>query len=191
MALWGKTDADASIPKYLTAAQKEKAVFVSIDEAQLETNKAKGLTNAGWWLVEEYTDSSGKARYKTECLVAMSVAQSDAGDNANGGDDAIVADTEVTVTISQQPGTAWIWQGSQLASFTVGASTTAGDLTYQWLTQPAGGTDEWTVIDGATNATLEYACEVPADYGRSFKVIVGSTAGAVKTESDVAKSLED
>lgn len=192
MALWGKTDADASIPKFLTDAQKEKAVFVSIDEAQLETNKAKGLTNAGWWLVDQYTDSSGQTRYKSECLVAMSVSQLVAGDAANGGDDAIVADTEVTITISQQPGTAYIWAQSTTASFEVVASATDdAALTYQWLTQATGGTDEWTEIDGATGATLDYVCDVPADYGREFKVVIASANGAVKVESDVAKALED
>ena len=186
MALWGKTDATESIPKYLPDAQKQKAVFVSIEEAQLEVNKAKGLTNAGWWLVDEYTDASGTPRYKVECLVAMSVATANSGD---GLDDAVVADVEVTVTISQQPGT-WWYVGNDTAEFTVSASATAGSVTYQWLTQAPGGTDEWVAIEDANGSTLNYGVTA-ADYGRSFKVIVGSTAGAVKVESDVAKALED
>jgi hypothetical protein len=44
MALWGKTDATGSIPKYLTAADKAKSVFVSTEEAALKTNKDKGIT---------------------------------------------------------------------------------------------------------------------------------------------------
>ena len=74
MALWGNTDASGSKPKYLSAADAAKAVFVSAEEALLGTNKSKGITGAGWWLVNEYTDASGTIRYKTECLVAMSVA---------------------------------------------------------------------------------------------------------------------
>jgi Ca2+-binding RTX toxin-like protein len=187
MALWGKTDATASIPKFLTDAQKEKAVFVSIDEAQKEVNKAKGLTNAGWWLVEEHTDSAGNPRYKVECLVALSATQLAAGDTLL--DDAIVADAEVSVTISSQPGTFW-YVGDDTAEFSVTAAASAGSPTYQWLTQAPNGTDEWEVIEGATNATVQYPVTA-ADYERSFKVIVGSTAGAVKVESDVAKSRED
>lgn len=190
MALWGKTDADASIPKYLTDAQKDKAVFVSIEEAQKEANKAKGLTNAGWWLVDEYTDSSGTPRYKVECLVAMSVGQVAAGDAANGGDDAIVADAEVTITISGQPQT-WWYIGEDTAEFEVTASATDdAELTYQWLTQAPGDTDEWVAIEDATNSTLNYPV-TEADYGRSFKVIVASANGAVKAESEVAQSKED
>lgn len=190
MALWGKTDAEASIPKYLTDAEKAKAVFVSIEEAQKDVNKAKGLTNAGWWLVDEYTDSSGTPRYKVECLIAMSKTQAQAGDTL--GDDAVVADAEVTITISQQPGNDYIWNGHGGVTFSVVASATDdAELTYQWLTQPAGGTDEWTPIEGGVFATLEYECQVPADFGREFKVVITSANGAVAVESDIAKSLED
>ena len=100
MALWGKTDAAGSKPKYLTTADKANAYFVSREEALLETNKGKGITGAGWWLVKEYKDSGGQSRYKSECLIAMSVATATSGDAA---DDAVVADTNVTITISAQP----------------------------------------------------------------------------------------
>lgn len=187
MALWGKTDATASIPKYLTDEQKAKAVFVSIEETQKKVNKDKGLTNAGWWLVDEYTDSSGAPRYKVECLVALAATQLAAGDTL--GDDDQVADAEVSVTISGQPST-WWFVGDDTAEFSVTAAASAGSPTYQWLTQAPNGTDEWEVIEDATNATVQYPVTA-ADYERSFKVIVGSTAGAVKVESDVAKSRED
>ncbi len=67
MALWGKTDADGSRPKYLGTADLAKAIFVDITEAQQETNKKRGITGAGWWLYSTYTDAAGATRYKTEC----------------------------------------------------------------------------------------------------------------------------
>ena len=100
MPLWGKTDATGSKPKYLSTADKANAYFVSREEALLETNKAKGITGAGWWLIKEYKDSGGQSRYKAECLIAMSVANATSGDAA---DDAVVADVNVTITISAQP----------------------------------------------------------------------------------------
>ena len=69
MALWGKLDANGSKPKFLNTADKAKAFFVSAEEAVLETNKEKGITGAGWWLLTEYTDSNGTNRYKAENLL--------------------------------------------------------------------------------------------------------------------------
>ena len=88
MALWGKTDASGSKPKYLLDADKEKTVFVSTEEAQLKTNKDKGIHGAGWWKVMEYVDNAGMPRYKAECLVAMTVPNSVSGDAT---DDEVVA----------------------------------------------------------------------------------------------------
>jgi hypothetical protein len=99
MALWGKTDALASVPKYLetsadntnTSNDKDNAVFLDVTEAGIAANRAKGLKTPGWNL---YSNAGG--RHRTECLVAMKVSAADAGDLGVTGDttdeDAIVAD---------------------------------------------------------------------------------------------------
>ena len=99
MALWGKTDAAASAPKWLEAStdntnkshDKDNAVFVDLTEAGVAANRAKGLKGPGWWL---YHTANG--RHFAECLVPMKVSAVDAGDLGMTGDtaveDAIVAD---------------------------------------------------------------------------------------------------
>lgn len=97
MALWGKTDAAASVPKYLSEADQDKAYFVDITEASVAANKAKGLGTAGWNLYSTYTDANGKTRHRSETLVAMGVTAVAAGDLGITGDtadeDDVVADS--------------------------------------------------------------------------------------------------
>jgi len=100
MALWGKTDAVASVPKWLEDStdntnkshDKDNAVFVDLTEAGVAANRAKGLKGPGWWL---YHTANG--RHFAECLVPMKVSAGDAGDLGVTGDtadeDAIVADS--------------------------------------------------------------------------------------------------
>ena len=80
MPLWGKTDIDASKPKMGDPATK---YFVSIEEAAVPSNKAKGLSTPGWYDVVTYTDAQGKVRIKTELIVPMKVSQAAAGDGSN------------------------------------------------------------------------------------------------------------
>jgi hypothetical protein len=180
MPLWGNTDADASKPKYLTTAQKAKAVFVSREESLLKTNKDKGILGAGWWLVDEYKGSNGESRYKSELLVAMSVANATSGDAA---DDTIVADTEVSITISVQPANQTTVTGG--ATFGVTATSSTGSATYQWQKR-ASSTARWANVSGATNATIVLTGQVLADSGSQYRVVVSSTTGAVKVNSDAA-----
>lgn len=100
MALWGKTDTLASVPKWLEddanntnkSNDRDNAVFVDLTEAGIASNRAKGLTGPGWWL---YHTSNG--RHYAECLVPMKVTAVAAGDLGVTGDtaveDLIVADT--------------------------------------------------------------------------------------------------
>ena len=99
MALWGKTDALASVPTWLEDAatntnksnDRDNAIFVDVTEAGIASNRAKGITGPGWWL--QHTDGG---RHHAECLVPMKVSAVDAGDLGVTGDtaveDAIVAD---------------------------------------------------------------------------------------------------
>tara|TARA_A100001015_G_scaffold17285_3_gene20141 strand:- start:1792 stop:2103 length:312 start_codon:yes stop_codon:yes gene_type:complete len=103
MALWGKTDAAASVPKWLEtdanntnkSNDEDLAVFVDTTEAGVTANRAKGLKTPGWNLYHTYTDATGATRHKAESLVVMKVSASDAGDlGVTGtGDDSIVADS--------------------------------------------------------------------------------------------------
>lgn len=187
MPLWGKTDASGSKPKYLSTADAAKAVFVSQEEALLGTNKAKGLTGAGWWLVNEYKDSDGNTRYKSEHLVAMTVANATSGDAA---DDAIVSDVEVTITINTQPDpTAYYY--NEALTLTVDASVTSGNLTYQWQKKANTEGARWANISGATSASYTTPVLVEADNGTEYRVVLGSDSGAKKVTSEVAKAIWD
>ena len=98
MALWGKTDAAASVPKYLSEADQDKAFFVDTTEASVASNKAKGLGTAGWNLYSTYEDANGATRHRSEVLVAMAVTAASAGDlgvSANTTiEDTTVADSD-------------------------------------------------------------------------------------------------
>ena len=105
MALWGKTDALASVPKWLEddanntnkSHDRDNAVFVDLTEAGVAANRAKGLKTPGWNLYHTYTDATGATRHKTESLVVMKVSAADAGDLGVTGntaiEDTIVADS--------------------------------------------------------------------------------------------------
>jgi hypothetical protein len=88
MALWGKTDALASVPKWLEddanntnkSHDRDNAVFVDLTEAGVAANRAKGLKTPGWNLYHTYTDALGNTRHKAESLVVMKVSAGDAGD---------------------------------------------------------------------------------------------------------------
>jgi hypothetical protein len=77
MPLWGEEDNAASVPKYLTDAEKAKTFFVDTGEAAVEANRDKGLKTGGWNYYEEY----GSGRIRVEPLVAMAKTAVEAGDD--------------------------------------------------------------------------------------------------------------
>lgn len=97
MALWGKTDALASVPTWLEDASgntnksndRDNAVFIDLTEAGVAANRAKGFKTPGWYV---YHTSGG--RHHAECLVPMKVSAGAAGDLGvtGSGDDSIAAD---------------------------------------------------------------------------------------------------
>lgn len=181
MALWGNTDAEGSKPKYLTDADKAKTFFVSAEEAALDTNKAKGITGSGWWLVNTFIDADGATRYKSECLVAMTVANATSSDAA---DDATVSDVEITITIGTQPANQTAVAGE--ATFSVTASVNSGTLTYQWQKKESTST-RWVNVSGATSASLALTgLTNAADNGDQYRVVIGSSSGAKKVTSSAA-----
>ena len=179
MPLWGKTDVSGSKPKYLNSTDAANAVFVSREEAVLKTNKDKGINGAGWWLVKEFFDADGKPRYKSELLVTMSVANAVSGD---ASDDAKVADVEVTITVSAQPTAQTAVAGA--ATFSVTASASSGTLTYQWQKKESTGT-RFANVSGATSSSLALTgLTNAADDGDQYRVVIGSSSGAVKVTSN-------
>ena len=179
MALWGKLDNAASMPKWLTAAQKAKTFFISKEEALLDENKSRGINNAGWWLYESYDDSEGNTRHKARCLVAMTVAQSVSGDAA---DDAVAADVTSTISITVQPADQDTLAGA--ATFSVTASATVGAVTYQWQSKAAGG--RWSNVSGETGASIVLAGQTAGDTGTMYRVKLNSDAGAKEVISGSA-----
>lgn len=92
MALWGKTDTLADVPKWLeddanntnASNDRDNAVFIDTTEAGVAANRAKGLKTPGWNI---HITAGGRTR--TECLVAMKVSASDAGDDGVTGNTAV------------------------------------------------------------------------------------------------------
>lgn len=180
----GTTVDDATIteqlaPTYLSLTDARKTVFVDATEAAVKANKDKGITGAGWWLVNTYTAADGAVRSKAECLVSMTVAAATSGDV----EDAITADAQVTVTIGTQPANQTI--AARAATFTVSATATSGNLTYQWQTSAVGST-RYSNIGGATSASLVLADLLAGDDGKKYRVIVGTDNGAAKVTSSAA-----
>lgn len=182
MALWGKTDADDSRPKYLGTADLAKCVFVDVTEAQQPANKARGLNGAGWWLYNTYTDASGATRFKNELLVAIQETAAAAGDRA---DDTKAADAAYTITIGTQPANQDTDAGG--ATFTVAATVTSGGgtLAYQWQVKPVGS-QRYTNVADATADTLVLTGQLVANSGDQYRVKVTSANGAQEVTSNVA-----
>ena len=182
MALWGKTDADNSRPKYLGTADLAKCIFVDETEAQQPANKARGLNGAGWWLYNTYTDASGSTRYKAELLVAITESAANAGDRA---DDTKAADAAYTITISSQPANQDTSSGGATFSVTASVTSGGGALAYQWQKKAVGQT-RWTNVADATSSSLALTGQLEANTGDQYRVKVTSAGGAKEVTSDAA-----
>ena len=168
MALWSNTDATASKPKYLTTAEKNDTLGVSVDEAQEATNIAKGINTAGWVKYTTYTDAQGSTRNKSEVLVAMGTIT---GDN-----DTI--DPDPVITIGTQPVAASVTTPDPATFTVVATATRSAVLSYQWQVSTDTGTT-WANITGKTSATLT-VISTDAEYvtANQFRAVVSSTGAA-------------
>ena len=168
MALWSNTDATASKPQYLTTAEKNDTLGVSVDEAQEATNIAKGINTAGWVKYTTYTDAQGSTRNKSEVLVAMGTIT---GDN-----DTI--DPDPVITIGTQPVAASVTSPAPATFTVVATATRSAVLSYQWQVSTDTGTT-WANITGKTSATLT-VISTDAQYvtANQFRVVVSSTGAA-------------
>ena len=182
MPLFGKLDNDNSKPKWLTTAQKAEVFFVSAEEAALATNKAKGITGAGWYKLTSKVTSDGVKRDFAECLVAMSIANAVSGDAA---DDAYVADADLAFTT--QPAGANV-TAPAAASFTVVVTPSAG-ATYQWQVKVGAAAyvnvTDAGVYSNATTATLNISDSTGLS-GNKYRVVVTNAAGTATVTSKPA-----
>jgi hypothetical protein len=155
--------------------------FVDVTEAQVQSNKSKGITGAGWWLIKTFEDNNGTVRYKTECLVSMARTALDAGD---ANDDLVVPDVNTVIEITTQPSNQTTVSGS--ATFSVIAAFTAGSgtLVYQWQRRAVDGV-RWMNISGATSASLVRSAQTTANTGDQYRVVV-SGGGAKAITSNAA-----
>ncbi len=176
----GGTGATFNVRIRGAAMDVANVVFVSKEEALLETNKSQGITGAGWWDVRTYTGSNGETRYKTENLVAITINNATSGDAT---DDAKVPDAEIVIGISVHPADQTTVTGAATFGVTAAFTTGSGTLTYQWQKKAAGAT-RWANVGGATNATLVLAGQTSGATGDQYRVVVaGSGAKAVTSNA--------
>lgn len=168
-----------------SAAGDVQIIGVSRAEAQLATNKARGISSPGWWAYRTYTDAAGTTRHKAECIASFKDGSAVSGD---ASDDAAAADVLVTISITQQP-----TQNANPVSIADGATSTVamtaiatppGDasvLTFQW--QKLSG-DKWSNVAGQTSATLSFSPYAAADAGE-YRCKINSTNGGAEVISNV------
>jgi len=159
MSLWAKSDAESSIPKYLSDEQRKKAIFIDSTEALDPDTKAKGFTSPGWYLYDSYKDSAGKIRHKVELLVPMnSVTAVAAGDRVNDTNVEVV-DTYV-LDFSVHPLNTTV-TAPTAATFTTTAAISAGGGAISYVWQEASALDrnfvtltDTGIYGGTTTSTL-------------------------------------
>lgn len=168
MSLYGRTDSATNVTKagrgIAASSQAKTVVFVDETEAALKENKDRGINAPGWWSYFTYTDGSGKTRHKAEHLVTL--ANADLNSNETQADDAIAADVQNIVTISQQP---------------VDASVTA----------PAAGTFSVTASVTTGTGTIAYQWQLSTDSGASFSDISGATSSSYTTPATTAVTFDE
>ena len=202
MALWGKTDASASVPKWFDKYSKmdslatniptvpgRQVLFVSVEEAQLEENIKRGFDTPGWWSYYTIEMPDGTKRYKTECLVVIHDTQTNAGDasyarydgGASRSDDEQAADSTPTpITISVQP-------ANQTTSTPAG-----GILTVTRAGTAAAGTASYTGVTGTASASGTAATFTVARAGGVYtvtKTAAGSGYAAAETITVLGSAL--
>jgi hypothetical protein len=175
----GATITGSTIPNYVPQADLANVFFVDETEAQVITNRNRGILGGGWWKVVETLDSDGSTRYRTECLVAMGTPAATSSDAA---DDTVAADVVATITIGTQPTAQTTVSGA--ATFTGAATVTSGTVTYQWQKALAASPAKFANVSGATSASIVLAGQLAANTGDKYRVIVSSTTGADRKTSN-------
>jgi hypothetical protein len=151
-------------------------VFVSLEESLIVSNKLKGISSPGWYRIVEKMTSAGNITYKSECLVAMTVATAVSTDGK--GDDLVVGDVNIAIATQPQAQSA---TAPGAASFTVVGT---GVTTFQWQVQ-VGGVGSYINVVGApyttpTAATLGITNSSGLN-GNRYRVICGNGGTAQVT----------
>jgi len=190
MALWGKTDALASVPKWLEddannpnkSNDRDNAIFIDTNEAGVTANRAKGLQTPGWNLYHTYTDTNGATRHRAETLVPFKVDSATAGDAGITGNTAVEDNTAVdapsTITITAQPESANGVVGNT-AVFSVTATIDPVEtITYEWQ-ESANGT-AWSALSdsntysGSATSELTITLDDTSLDGYQYRVVLDS-----------------
>lgn len=191
MALWGKTDAVGSIPKYINLSNYPagtRIVFVDSTEASIADNKSRGLNSPGWWLFRTWTDANGRTRRKAEQLISFGGGLvADTGDN--NADDDILKD--LTMTFTTQPSDSSVAVGAT-ATFTIVSNPSTG-VTYQWQRSTDNGVTWANQANGSgfsnmTTASMSVVTTAPMT-GNRFRCVVTKTAGDAATITSNAATL--
>ena len=200
MSLYGRTDSNANKTKVEytlgngPGTVTKTVVFVDETEAALHENTSRGIDGPGWWAYSTYVTAEGDTKHRSEKLVALSNADTNA--NETQSDDTVAADVASAVTITVQPASATTSSGA--ASFTLTTTTTGtpGTLTYQWQYQTASQTTKWTnvtntgIYSGATTNTLAVAGVTDTTYdGYKYRVKITSAGGTEEVISNGAATL--
>lgn len=165
-----------------------KLLFIDRQESQQPENRARGLTEPGWWVYRSYVDSLDSTRHRAEHLIFMDVVAGTATDaGTSGTDDAIAVDG--TIRISAQPAAATKFDPAS-ATFAVTAAITAGTgvIAYNWQVSADEG-DTWSNASGGvytnnTTATLAISNTTGLN-GYLYRVQISST-GSTTVVSNAA-----
>ena len=176
MSLYGKDDSNANKTKagigVAGSSNTKTIVFIDDTEAQLASNKARGVGSPGWYSFFTYTDMHGNTRYKSEQLVSITDPEANASETQS--DDTIGADITSVIT----PGTV-----ANVTTFApAGAVATFSDNGGADGSRTAG---TYTVTDAAGNASgtgADFSVVVAANGTPTVTLVSGGT-GYVDNET--------
>ena len=200
MSLYGNDDSNANKTKagigLAGSSQAKTVVFIDDTEAQLKSNKDRGLNAPGWWSYFTYTDQHGNTRHKAEQLVY--IAKPEANAQETQSDDTIGADVLEVISITGQPANSTSSSGA--GTFAVTSSVNqSGTQTFQWQRQKPG-TNRWTNLAAGTDTGITYAdfttntlaysgLASNALDGYKYRVKITTSKGATEVISDGAATL--
>ena len=200
MSLYGADDSNTNKTKagigIAGSSQSKTVVFIDDTEAQLKSNKDRGLNAPGWWSYFTYTDSHGLTRHKAEQLVY--IAKPEANASETQADDTAAADVLETITITGQPANST--SSSEAGTFAVTVSVDqSGTPAYQWQRQTASG-NRWTNITANLDTGITYANFTTATLGYSsygddsldgykYRCKVTTSKGATEVTTNGAATL--
>jgi len=200
MSLYGNDDSNANKTKagigLAGSSQAKTVVFIDDTEAQLKSNKDRGLNAPGWWSYFTYTDQHGNTRHKAEQLVY--IAKPEANAQETQSDDTIGADVLEVITIGTEPANSTSSSGA--GTFAVVSSVNqSGTQAFVWQRQKPGS-NRWTNLAANTDTGITYAdfttntlaysgLASNALDGYKYRVKITTSKGATEVISDGAATL--